>query len=86
MDTRACRHRRFRQACGANAVVVSRDILARVDSLKGRLIPNDIDVEVTRDYGATANEKAKELLFHLALATARSFCSSPSPSAGARLW
>ena len=37
--------------------------------MKGRLIPNDIDVEVTRDYGETANDKANELLFHLALAT-----------------
>ena len=38
-------------------------------SLKGRLIPDDIAVQVTRDYGATANDKANELLFHLALAT-----------------
>jgi len=54
---------------GANAVVVSRAILDRVDSLKGRLIPADVRVEVTRDYGATANDKADELLFHLGLAT-----------------
>jgi multidrug efflux pump subunit AcrB len=40
-----------------------------VDSLRGRLIPSDVRVEVTRDYGATANDKANELLFHLALAT-----------------
>ncbi len=59
----------FAKRAGANAVVVARDIIARVDSLKGSLIPNDINVEVTRDYGATANEKANELLFHLALAT-----------------
>ncbi|KAF0113327.1 MAG: AcrB/AcrD/AcrF family cation efflux protein [Rhodospirillaceae bacterium] len=32
-------------------------------------MPEDIAVEVTRDYGETANEKADELLFHLALAT-----------------
>ncbi|MCC6717560.1 MAG: efflux RND transporter permease subunit [Acetobacteraceae bacterium] len=54
---------------GANAVVVSQAILDRVEGLKGRLIPPDIRVEVTRDYGATANEKADELLFHLGLAT-----------------
>jgi multidrug efflux pump subunit AcrB len=54
---------------GANAVVVSQAVLDRVASLKGRLIPDDIRVEVTRDYGATANDKANELLFHLALAT-----------------
>ena len=54
---------------GANAVVVSHDILSRLDSLKGRLIPDDIAVDVTRDYGGTANEKANDLLFHLGLAT-----------------
>lgn len=54
---------------GANAVVVSHDILARLDSLKGTLIPGDVVVTVTRDYGGTANDKANELLFHLGLAT-----------------
>jgi len=54
---------------GANAVVVSHAILERVEGLRGRLIPPDIRVEVTRDYGATADEKADELLFHLGLAT-----------------
>ena len=54
---------------GANAVVVARDILQRTDSLHGRLIPPDIRVQVTRDYGKTANDKANELLFHLGLAT-----------------
>ncbi len=54
---------------GANAVVVANAIVARVKSLEGQLIPSDIAVEVTRDYGVTANEKANELLFHLALAT-----------------
>jgi multidrug efflux pump subunit AcrB len=54
---------------GANAVVVSRAIIDRVQSLEGRLIPSDIQVEVTRDYGRTANDKANELLFHLGLAT-----------------
>ncbi|QQG36646.1 MAG: efflux RND transporter permease subunit [Micavibrio aeruginosavorus] len=54
---------------GANAVVVSRDILDRVETLKGTLIPEGIHVEVTRNYGRTADEKANELLFHLFLAT-----------------
>src|SRR6185312_7732938 len=54
---------------GANAVVVAHDIRQRVDALQGRLIPPDIRVDVTRDYGKTANDKANELLFHLALAT-----------------
>ncbi|HWA63939.1 MAG TPA: efflux RND transporter permease subunit, partial [Caulobacteraceae bacterium] len=55
---------------GANAVVVSKAVLDRVETLKGSLIPASVDVAVTRDYGATANDKANELLFHLALATA----------------
>ncbi|MDE3081327.1 MAG: efflux RND transporter permease subunit, partial [Paracoccaceae bacterium] len=54
---------------GANAVVVADKILRRVDELKGNLIPNTMRVEVTRDYGVSANNKANELLFHLALAT-----------------
>lgn len=54
---------------GANAVVVSEAVLARLESLKGSLIPDGVDVAVTRNYGATANEKANELLLHLALAT-----------------
>ena len=54
---------------GANAVVVSDAVLARLENLKGGLIPEGVDVAVTRNYGATANEKANELLFHLALAT-----------------
>jgi multidrug efflux pump subunit AcrB len=54
---------------GSNAVVVAETILHRVDMLKGTLIPSDVQVEVTRDYGETANEKANELLYHLGLAT-----------------
>ena len=55
---------------GANAVVVSQDILKRVAQLKGPLIPDSLDVTVTRNYGETANDKANELLLHLGLATA----------------
>lgn len=59
----------FAKRAGANAVVVAENLLARLDSVKGRLIPDDVTVTVTRDYGETANEKANELLFHLGLAT-----------------
>ena len=54
---------------GANAVEISERIRHRVEALKGSLVPQDVEVTVTRDYGETANEKANELLFHLALAT-----------------
>ncbi|ULB10487.1 efflux RND transporter permease subunit [Cereibacter azotoformans] len=54
---------------GANAVVVGEAVLHRIEALEGRLIPDSMQVIVTRDYGETANEKANELLFHLGLAT-----------------
>ena len=54
---------------GANASAVTRAVLARVDAAKGRLIPRGVRLDVTRDYGETADEKARELMLHLALAT-----------------
>jgi multidrug efflux pump subunit AcrB len=59
----------FAKRSGANAVVVAQNLLARLASVEGRLVPAGMDVTVTRDYGETANDKANELLFHLALAT-----------------
>ena len=59
----------FAKRAGANAVVVAEQLLARLHSVEGRLIPADVKVTVTRDYGETANDKANELLFHLGLAT-----------------
>jgi multidrug efflux pump subunit AcrB len=54
---------------GANAVTVSENVVERVETLKGSLIPAGVEVAVTRNYGESANEKANELIFHLALAT-----------------
>ena len=54
---------------GANAVSVADDVLRRLEIVKGRILPAGIDVAATRNYGATATEKANELLFHLGLAT-----------------
>jgi multidrug efflux pump subunit AcrB len=59
----------FAKRAGANAVVVAEQLLARLQDVRGRLIPDDVNVTVTRDYGETANDKANELLFHLGLAT-----------------
>jgi multidrug efflux pump subunit AcrB len=53
---------------GANAVDVVSAVMRKVDALKGTLIPADVGVAVTRDYGATASEKSNELLFHMGLA------------------
>ncbi|MCX7889966.1 MAG: efflux RND transporter permease subunit [Rhodobacteraceae bacterium] len=54
---------------GANAVLIGEEIQRLAERLEGTVIPEDLQVLVTRDYGETANEKANELLFHLALAT-----------------
>ena len=54
---------------GANAVVVADRVLAKVATLRGQLVPGDVEVTVTRDYGDTAREKSNELLKHLLLAT-----------------
>lgn len=53
---------------GANATLVAEDLLKRVEALKGKLIPGDVQVTVTRNYGETAKEKNNELLFHMFLA------------------
>ncbi len=53
---------------GANAVHVVDTVLAKIDSLKGGLIPDDVQVSVTRNYGETAAEKSNELLLHMGIA------------------
>nr|MBP8037388.1 efflux RND transporter permease subunit [Desulfobulbus sp.] len=53
---------------GANAVHVVETVLAKVESLKGTLIPPEVAVTVTRDYGETAAEKSNELLLHMGIA------------------
>jgi multidrug efflux pump subunit AcrB len=53
---------------GSNASIVAHEALKKVDALKGTLIPSDIHVTVTRNYGDTAKEKSDELLEHMLLA------------------
>ena len=54
---------------GTNAVAIADEIVERLEAVRGRIFPEDVDMTVTRNYGETANEKANELLFHLGLAT-----------------
>ena len=54
---------------GANATHVAETVLARVDQARDRLVPAEVSVAVTRNYGETAAEKASELILHLAIAT-----------------
>ena len=54
---------------GENAVDIARAVIKRVDGLRGALIPEGVEVAVTRNYGETANEKAQKLIGKLAFAT-----------------
>ncbi|MDH3320504.1 MAG: efflux RND transporter permease subunit, partial [Betaproteobacteria bacterium] len=54
---------------GENAVDVAERVLARAAELHGTVIPDDVRVTVTRDYGATANAKAQQLIKKLIFAT-----------------
>jgi len=53
---------------GTNAVIVAQDILHKLEELKQTIIPSDVHVEVTRNYGQTAQFKVNELLSSLAFA------------------
>ncbi len=54
---------------GANAVDVANNLLTRVAELKNSVIPADVRVTVTRNYGETANDKAMKLIHKLLFAT-----------------
>jgi multidrug efflux pump subunit AcrB len=53
---------------GANAISVADEVLKKVDTLKGRIIPSEVQMTITRNYGETALEKSNELLFHMGIA------------------
>ncbi len=53
---------------GTNAVTVGEDVLARLEPLRGAVIPSDVEMTVTRNYGDTAKEKSNELLWHMLIA------------------
>ena len=53
---------------GANAVDVAHRVNAKLDTLKGTLVPADVQLAITRDYGETAADKSNELLGHMLLA------------------
>ena len=53
---------------GANAIAVADQVLEKIETLKGRTIPRDVGITVTRNYGATAAEKSNELLLHMGIA------------------
>ncbi len=54
---------------GSNGVDVAQNILERVNHIKGTLIPENVEVSITRDYGASAADKVNDLIFKLFIAT-----------------
>jgi len=59
----------FSKRKDTNATDISRRVLDNMNALRGYLLPNDLKVTVTRNYGETAKEKSDELLKHLLIAT-----------------
>jgi multidrug efflux pump subunit AcrB len=55
---------------GENAIDVADAVMQRVDALRNTVIPHDVEVVETRNYGATANDKAIKLIQKLLFATA----------------
>ena len=53
---------------GTNAVDVAGNVLRRIEPLKGVVIPSDVNLDITRQYGETAAEKSNELLLHMLIA------------------
>ncbi|MDD2989067.1 MAG: efflux RND transporter permease subunit [Zoogloea sp.] len=54
---------------GENAADVANGVIRRMDALKGSVVPEGVEVSVTRNYGATATEKADKLIGKLVFAT-----------------
>jgi len=54
---------------GTNATFISERVQEKINSLRGYMLPNDLNVTVTRNYGETAKDKSNELLKHLFIAT-----------------
>ncbi|MFN0101838.1 MAG: efflux RND transporter permease subunit [Bryobacteraceae bacterium] len=72
----AGRNRQFQSAVtisiakrkSTNAIKVASQVLERVGAVKPTLLPNGVELSVTRHYGETAAAKSNELLFHMAIA------------------
>jgi multidrug efflux pump subunit AcrB len=53
---------------GTNATHIAERTLAKIEKLNGHLIPSDVEITTTRNYGETAAEKSNELLYHMFIA------------------
>ena len=55
---------------GTNASEIADQVIERLHQLQGIMIPDDVEVSITRNYGKTADDKAKKLIQKLVFATA----------------
>ena len=53
---------------GTNAVKVAEQVISMVEGMRGTIIPDNVQVQVTRNYGETADHKVNELTTHLLIA------------------
>ena len=53
---------------GTNATALAQAVERKIDTVRGYLLPADLQITVTRNYGETAEEKSNELLWHMLLA------------------
>jgi len=54
---------------GTNATLISENVIEKIHQLRGYVLPDDLNVTITRNYGETAKDKSDELLKHLLIAT-----------------
>jgi multidrug efflux pump subunit AcrB len=54
---------------GTNAVDIANAVIKRLDEVRGTLIPDDIEITITRNYGKTAQEKSEKLIQKLIIET-----------------
>ena len=54
---------------GTNASIIADNVLEKVSAMRGYMLPADLNITVTRNYGETAKDKSDELLKHLLIAT-----------------
>jgi multidrug efflux pump subunit AcrB len=53
---------------GTNAITLTQAVERKVASVRGYLLPSDLQISITRNYGETALQKSNELLWHMSLA------------------
>jgi len=58
----------FAKKKGTNAITVTRKVVEKAESLRGTVVPSDVEMRVTRNYGETAKDKVDDLLYSMLFA------------------